>query len=102
MSEIDDLGDIADQCSLSTSGLGLLAKHNRKKPHMARCGSPEHMKGPNVRVQHRKGHKIEAACKADPMFYEIFAMDDRWDIIRAILKAVQDAAVSPAERGGAR
>lgn len=35
----------------------------------------------------------EAACKADPMFYEIFAMDDRWDIIRAILKAVETAAI---------
>ena len=44
----------------------------------------------------------EAACKADRMFYEFFEMDDRWDIIRAILKAVQNAdaaALSPAEPG---
>jgi len=27
----------------------------------------------------------EAACREDPMFYEIFAMDDRWSIIRVIL-----------------
>ena len=32
----------------------------------------------------------EAACKEDPMFYEIFTMDDRWSIIRAIL----DSAVA--------
>jgi hypothetical protein len=29
----------------------------------------------------------EAACHADPMFYEIFTMDDRWSIIRVILDA---------------
>jgi hypothetical protein len=40
----------------------------------------------------------EAACKADLMFYEMFPMDERWDIIRAILKAVETASVSPAER----
>lgn len=28
----------------------------------------------------------EAACKADPKFYESFDMDERWEIIRAILK----------------
>lgn len=27
----------------------------------------------------------EAACREDPIFYEIFAMDDRWSIIRIIL-----------------
>jgi hypothetical protein len=32
----------------------------------------------------------EAACHEDPMFYEIFSMDDRWSIIRHIL----DTAVS--------
>lgn len=34
----------------------------------------------------------EAACRKDRMFYEIFAMDDRWDIIRAILEAADDKA----------
>jgi len=29
----------------------------------------------------------EAACHEDPMFYEIFTMDDRWSIIRVILDA---------------
>lgn len=29
----------------------------------------------------------EAACHEDPMFYEIFTMDYRWSIIRAILDA---------------
>jgi hypothetical protein len=38
----------------------------------------------------------EAACHEDPMFYEIFSMDDRWDIIRTILKAA-DAARTPQE-----
>jgi hypothetical protein len=32
----------------------------------------------------------EAACRTDRMFYEVFGMDDRWDIIRAILKAASD------------
>lgn len=27
----------------------------------------------------------EAACKLDPRFYEAFDMDERWEIIRAIL-----------------
>lgn len=41
----------------------------------------------------------EAACKADSMFYELFPMEDRWDIIKAILKAVQDAdPLPPADR----
>ena len=39
----------------------------------------------------------EAACREDPMFYEIFAIDDRWAIIRAILKAVEvaDTSIQP-------
>lgn len=40
----------------------------------------------------------EAACHEDPMFYEIFTMDDRWSIIRAIIKAVETASVTPANR----
>jgi hypothetical protein len=36
----------------------------------------------------------EAACKEDSMFYEMFTMDERWAIIRAVLKAVETAAVS--------
>jgi hypothetical protein len=31
----------------------------------------------------------EAACHEDPMFYEIFPMDERWSIIRAIIKAAK-------------
>lgn len=31
----------------------------------------------------------EAACHEDPMFYEIFTMDDRWSIILAILDAAK-------------
>lgn len=37
----------------------------------------------------------EAACREDAMFYEMFTMDERWEIIRAILKAVQGAAPAP-------
>ena len=40
----------------------------------------------------------EAACKEDPFFYEMFTMDDRWDIIRAILKAVETASLSRPQR----
>ena len=29
----------------------------------------------------------EAACREDRMFYEMFTMEDRWSIIRAVLKA---------------
>jgi hypothetical protein len=36
----------------------------------------------------------EAACKEDAMFYEIFSMEDRWAIIKAVLKAVQGADVT--------
>ena len=37
----------------------------------------------------------EAACKDDPMFYEIFSMDERWSIIRVILDAaVQSGKLS--------
>lgn len=38
----------------------------------------------------------EASCHENPLFYEIFTMDDRWDIIRAVLKAAQ--AVVPAQQ----
>lgn len=31
----------------------------------------------------------EAACHEDPMFYEIFSMDDRWSIIRTVLNAAE-------------
>jgi hypothetical protein len=40
----------------------------------------------------------EAACKEDPLFYEMFPMDDRWAIIRAILKAVETASAPSADR----
>lgn len=43
----------------------------------------------------------EAACKEDRLFYELFTMDDRWAIIRAILKAVETASVSSADSKGA-
>jgi hypothetical protein len=42
----------------------------------------------------------EAACREDAMFYEMFTMDERWQIIRAILKAVETAAMPPADQGG--
>ena len=29
----------------------------------------------------------EAACRADRRFYGMFTMEDRWSIIRAVLKA---------------
>jgi len=36
----------------------------------------------------------EAACREDPMFYEVFTMDGRWMIIRKILDAaVQSGAL---------
>jgi hypothetical protein len=35
----------------------------------------------------------EAACKTDVMFYEMFTMEERWEIIRAILKAVETASI---------
>jgi hypothetical protein len=41
----------------------------------------------------------EAACKTDSMFYEMFTMEERWAIIRAILKAVETAAVASQDRG---
>jgi hypothetical protein len=41
----------------------------------------------------------EAACRKDRMFYEIFAMDDRWDIIRAILEAADDKANARSPQG---
>ena len=37
----------------------------------------------------------EAACREDIMFYEVFSMDDRWDIIRAVLKAARKYEATP-------
>ena len=39
----------------------------------------------------------EAACHEDPMFYEIFTMENRWDIIRTILKAAAAHSQLPQE-----
>lgn len=44
----------------------------------------------------------EAACKEDPMFYEIFTMDDRWSVIRAVLDAaVQHGFLQRTPQGSA-
>lgn len=43
----------------------------------------------------------EAACKEDPFFYEVFEMNDRWAIIRAVLKAVEASSVSRPPSGDA-
>ena len=38
----------------------------------------------------------EAACREDPMFYELFTMEDRWSIIRAVIKVtVSRRALEP-------
>jgi hypothetical protein len=62
MSELDDLADIADQNAF-WRGNGNHIPRGGRKPSVV-CGSPDHMKGENVRV-YRKGKngKIRTVCK---------------------------------------
>lgn len=64
MSDIEDLGDIADQCAYGTGQGGLAQRCIGKKPQLKRCGSPDHMKGENIRVFRKgKNGKWRTACK---------------------------------------
>lgn len=64
MSALDDLGDIADQCAYGTSQGGLAQRNIGKKPATMRCGSPDHMKGENIRVYRRsKNGKLRTVCR---------------------------------------
>jgi hypothetical protein len=47
MSELDELGDIADQCAISVHGLA--GQHTGKKPFQVPCASQDHLKPPNIR-----------------------------------------------------
>lgn len=61
MSELEDLGDIADACALGTE-LHAQPIYGAHRPARSRCGSPDHMRGQNLRV-YRKGNKIRTVCK---------------------------------------
>jgi hypothetical protein len=64
MSEIDDLGEIADQCAMSASGLSLGVFKQGHRPRQIRCGSPAHMSGENVRIYRAgKNGKLRTICK---------------------------------------
>ncbi len=64
MSDLDDLGDIADQLSFGTGRGGLSPRNIGRRPHIAVCNSPDHMKGSNVRLfRKRAGGKFHRACK---------------------------------------
>lgn len=63
MSDIDDLGEIADQCAVSTTGAGLVRRPGQKPSHI-RCGSPDHMKPGFTRLYRAKpGGKFRTVCK---------------------------------------
>lgn len=65
MSELDDLGDIADASTFGVGGtLSKFGACRGGRHRNARCGSPDHMKGDNIRV-YRKGKngKLRTVCK---------------------------------------
>jgi hypothetical protein len=65
MSELDDLGEIADASAFGTGGaLSKFGVCRGGRNRAARCGSPDHMKGDNIRV-YRKGKngKLRTVCK---------------------------------------
>jgi hypothetical protein len=61
MSELDDLADIADQNAFGR-GNGNYIPRGGRKPSVA-CGSPEHMKGENIRAYKGRNGKIRTVCK---------------------------------------
>lgn len=46
--DLEELGDIADQCAISVHGLSPL-RHVGKKPFLVPCASQDHLKPPNIR-----------------------------------------------------
>lgn len=63
MSDLDDLGDIADQTAFGRGRSRHGAPSRGHRPHLARCNSPDHMKGENIRIYAVKGKKTRAVCK---------------------------------------
>lgn len=64
MSELEDLADIAEQTAFGTGRMA--DNHHHHRPAIerhARCCSPDHMKGANIRVYAVKGKKTRAVCK---------------------------------------
>lgn len=62
MSDLDDLGDIADQCHFG--GGQLVGRQVALRPRPPMCNSPDHMAPGNVRL-YRKGRngKFRTVCK---------------------------------------
>ena len=61
MSELDDLGEIADQCAISSHGLS--AHHLGRKPFQVPCASQDHLKPPNIRFYTDSRGRRRYTCK---------------------------------------
>lgn len=48
MTELEELGEIADQCAIGRE-LSLRNPARGGRPFLPRCGSPDHMQPPNIR-----------------------------------------------------
>jgi len=65
MSELDDLGDIADQMSASVHGfrMGLSPARGPGRTPQVACGSDQHMKPPNIRFYKDPSGRRRNTCK---------------------------------------
>lgn len=61
MSEIDDLGEIADQCAISVHGAG--ARLTGKKPFQVPCASQDHLKPPHIRFYTDRRGRRRYVCR---------------------------------------
>lgn len=63
MTELEELAEIGDQLTFGTGRMPV-GHHFHRPAQSPRCGSPDHMKGPNVRV-YRKGRngKLRTVCR---------------------------------------
>jgi len=62
VTDLEELGEIADQMAVGHSGLSM--KHIGKRPAMRCCGSPDHMKGANVRTfRNTATGKVRRSCR---------------------------------------
>lgn len=62
MSDLEDLGEIAEQTAFGT---GRMPKghHSHRPAARPRCGSPDHLEGKNIRISRKKNGRVRLLCR---------------------------------------
>lgn len=63
MSVLEDLAEIAEQSAFGRGQGNLTPRGGCRPAAHGRCGSPDHMKGANIRIYAVKGKKTRTVCK---------------------------------------